>query len=28
MVAGPVLILFVLARRTFVQGVSGEGLKE
>lgn len=28
MVAGPVLVLFVLARRTFVQGVSGEGLKE
>jgi len=28
MVVGPVLILFVLARRAFVQGVSGEGLKE
>jgi multiple sugar transport system permease protein len=28
MVAGPVLILFVLARRTFVQGVSGDGIKE
>jgi multiple sugar transport system permease protein len=26
-VTGPVLILFVLARRTFVQGVSGEGIK-
>ncbi len=28
LVALPVLILFVLARRAFVQGISGEGLKE
>lgn len=28
LVVGPVLILFVLARRAFVQGIAGEGLKE
>ncbi len=28
MVALPVLVLFVLARKAFVQGISGEGLKE
>ena len=28
MVAGPVLVLFMLARRAFIQGVAGEGLKE
>lgn len=28
MVVAPVLILFVLTQRTFVQGVAGEGLKE
>jgi len=28
LVVGPVLLLFLLARRTFVQGAAGEGLKE